>query len=57
MISQRTFDELINHHTQKGPMDTLAMNILILTLISLSYLVTFILGYGVRSYVYSHQRR
>jgi hypothetical protein len=57
MISQRTFDELINHHAQEGPMDTLAMNILILTLISLSYLVTFILGYGVRSYVYSHQRR
>jgi hypothetical protein len=38
-------------------MDTAAMNIVILTLVSLSYLVTFVLGYGLRTYVYSHQRR
>jgi hypothetical protein len=57
MRTRRTFDELINHHTQEGHMDTAAMNIVTLMLTSLSYFVTFILGYGVRSYVYSHQRR
>jgi hypothetical protein len=38
-------------------MDTDAMNIVIPLLKVLSYLATFMLGYGMRSYVYSHQRR
>jgi hypothetical protein len=57
MMTRRTFDGLINHHTQEGHMDTAATSIVIPMLTSLSYLVTFVLGYGVRSYVYSHQRR
>lgn len=55
--NRRTFAELINHRTQEGHMDTTAISIVTLMLTSLSYLVTFILGYGVRSYVYSQQRR
>jgi len=38
-------------------MDTDAMNIVIPLLRVLSYLGTFMLGYAMRSYVYSHQRR
>jgi len=38
-------------------MDTEAMNIVVFMLTALSYLATFVLGYGVCSYVYSHQRR
>ena len=38
-------------------MDTDAMNIVVTLLRILSYLGVFMLGYGMRSYVYSHQRR
>jgi hypothetical protein len=38
-------------------MDTESMNTLVLILTVLSYLGTFMLGYGMRSYIYSHQRR
>lgn len=37
-------------------MDTDALNILVITLKVLSYIGTFMLGYGVRSYVSSHHR-
>ena len=38
-------------------MDTDVVNIVVPLLRVLSYLGTFMLGYGMRSYVYSHQRR
>jgi hypothetical protein len=38
-------------------MDTDAMTYVTTLLTALSYLVTFIFGYGIRSYIYSHQRR
>jgi len=56
-VPERSMLRSTNRRTQEGHMDTAAMNIVILTLVSLSYLVTFVLGYGLRTYVYSHQRR
>ena len=38
-------------------MDPDAMQTIVFLLTALSYLGTFMLGYGMRSYVYSHQRR
>jgi len=38
-------------------MDTEATNMLVSILTILSYLATFMLGYGMRTYIYSHQRR
>jgi hypothetical protein len=57
MITRGTFDKLTNILTQEGFMDTNAMNTVVFMLTVLSYLGTFMLGYGMRSYVYSHQRR
>lgn len=54
--AQRKFDRLDGSLEEGNFMDSDAMTYLTILLTALSYLGTFVLGYGMRSYIYSHRR-